>query len=84
MPNVVTIDRPDVVALIEEVASRLTAGDVTEAVPLARRRLRDRDMRVGSLFGAHRGSVRFREDMDLLAPILDVVPVNETGREIRR
>jgi hypothetical protein len=52
MPNVVTINRPDVVALIEEAAKKLTGGDKTEAVALAMRRLLDRHARVGSLFGA--------------------------------
>jgi hypothetical protein len=39
MANVVTINRPDVVALIEEAAQRLTGGNKTEAVALAVRRL---------------------------------------------
>src|SRR5712691_2489405 len=58
MANVVTINRPDVVALIEEAARRLTDGNKTEAVALALRRLLERDARAGSLFGAHPGSVR--------------------------
>src|SRR5712691_9351895 len=58
MANVVTINRPDVVALIEEAAKRLTGGNKTEAVALALRRLLERDARAGSLFGAHPGSVR--------------------------
>jgi hypothetical protein len=39
MPTVVTINRPDVVALVEEAANKLTAGNKTEAVALAMRRL---------------------------------------------
>jgi len=35
MPNAVTINRPDVVALIERAAVKLTAGNKTEAVGLA-------------------------------------------------
>jgi hypothetical protein len=84
MPNVVTINRPDVVALIEEAAKKLTAGNKTEAVALAIRRLLDQHARTGSLFGAHRGSVRVRDGIDLTAPALDVEPDAETGREIER
>jgi hypothetical protein len=82
MPRVVTINRPDVVALVEEAANRLTAGNKTEAVALAMRRLLDEDGRAASLFGAHPGSVRVREGVDLTAPVLDVTPDAETGREI--
>lgn len=82
--TVVTINRPDVVALIERAAEKLTNGNKTEAVHLAVRRLLEREERVGSLFGAHRGSVTFRDDVDLTAPVLDVIPDAETGREIDR
>jgi hypothetical protein len=84
MPNVVTITRPDVIALIEEAAKKLARGNKTEAVALAMRRLLDQDARAGSLFGAHPGSVRTREGVDLTAPALDVEPDAETGREIQR
>jgi hypothetical protein len=84
MPNVVTINRPDVIALIEEAAKKLTSGNKTEAVALAMRRLLDQNARAGSLFAAHRGSVRVYEDVDLVAPALDVEPDAETGREIER
>ena len=84
MANVITINRPDVVALIEEAAKRLTGGNKTEAVALAIRRLLDHEARSGSLFGAHPGSVRIREDVDLIAHALDVKPDAETGREIDR
>jgi hypothetical protein len=84
MPNVVTISRPDVIAMIEEAAKKLAGGNKTEAVALAMRRLLDQDARAGSLFGAHRGSVRIREDVDLIAPALDVEPDAETGQEIER
>jgi hypothetical protein len=79
MANVVTINRPEVVALIEEAANKLT-----EAVALAVRRLLEANARAGSLFGAHRGSVRVRESVDLIAPALDVEPDAETGQEIER
>ena len=82
MPNVVTISRPDVIAMIEEAAKKLAGGNKTQAVALAMRRLLDQDARADSLFGAHRGSVRIREDVDLIAPALDVEPDAETGREI--
>ncbi len=39
MARVITINRPDVVALVEEAADRLTDGNKTEAVALALRRL---------------------------------------------
>ncbi len=70
MATVVTINRPDVVARIEALANRLTAGNKTEVVALALRHLEERNARTGSLFGAHRGSVRIRDDVDLTAPIL--------------
>jgi hypothetical protein len=84
MPNVVTITRPDVIALIEEAAKKLTRGNKTEAVAVAIRRLLDEDARAGSLFGAHQGSVRIREDVDLTASALDVEPDAATGRETER
>jgi len=84
MPNVITINRADVVALIEEAAKKLTGGNKTEAVALAVRRLLDQDAREGSLFGAHPGSVQVRGDVDLVASVLDVVPDAETGHEIDR
>jgi hypothetical protein len=84
MPNVVTITRPDVIALIEEAAKKLAGGNKTQAVALAMRRLLDADARAHSLFGAHPGSVRIHEGVDLTAPALDVDPDAETGREIER
>ena len=82
MPNVVTINRPDVVALIEE-ASKLTRGNKTEAVALALRRLLEQNARSGSLFGTHSGSVLMRADFDPTAPVIDESDA-EGGREIRR
>ena len=84
MANVVTINRPDVVAMIEKAAEALTDGNKTEAVALAMRRLIEQHARTGSLFGAHPGSVRVREGVDLTAPALDVEPDAETGRELER
>lgn len=84
MANVVTINRPEVVALIEQAAEKLTHGNKTEAVALAVRLLLEQDARAGSLFGAHHGSVRVREDVDLIAPALDVETDAETGREVER
>ena len=80
MANVVTIYRPDVVALIEEAADKLTAGDKTEAVAIALRRLLQEEARAGSLFGAHPGSVRVREGVSLIAPALDVELDAEMGK----
>lgn len=84
MPTVVTINRPEVVALIEKAAEKLTAGNKTEAVALAMRNLLEQTERQGSLFGAHPGSVRVRADVDLIAPVLDVEPDAESGREMAR
>lgn len=84
MPHVVTVTRPDVISLIEETAKKLTWGNKTEAIALAMRHLLDEHVRAGSLFGAHRGSVRIREGVDLIAPALDLQPDAETGREIDR
>jgi hypothetical protein len=82
MPQVVTINRPDVIALIEEAAKKLTGGNKTEAVAVAMRRLLDADARAGSLFGAHRGSVRVRDGW--IDSALDVEPDAATGRELER
>lgn len=83
-PQVVTINRPDVVQLVETAAQKLTDGNKTEAVALALRRLLEADARAGSLFGAHPGSVQVAPGVDLTAPALDVAPDAETGREIER
>jgi len=72
MASVVTINRPDVVALIEEAANKLTDGNKTEAVALAVRRLLEQNAHAGSLFGTYRGSGLVRVRVDLIAPALDV------------
>ena len=84
MPTVVTINRRDVVVLIETVADQFTKGNKTEAVALAMRWLLEQDARAGSLFGAHAGSIRVREGVDLTAPTPDDVPDAETGRELEQ
>lgn len=84
MATVITINRPEVVALIEEAARKMTGGNKTEAVALAMRRLLDQGARTSSLFGAHKGSVRIAEGVDLTAPVLDIVPDAETGLEVER
>lgn len=84
MANVVTINRPEVVALIEQAAKKLTGGNKTEAVALGMRRLLEQNARAGSLFGAHPGSVRVHGGVDLTTPVLDVEPDAETGREVER
>jgi hypothetical protein len=81
---VVTITRADIIALIETAADKLTKGNKTEAVGLAMRRLLEQDARAGSLFGAHQGSVRVRDGVDLTDPILDDVAEAETGKELER
>jgi len=82
--TVITINRPEVVALIEEAAKKMTEGNKTEVVALAMRRLLEQSARAGSLFGAHNGSVRVREGVDLIAPALDVEPDAETGIAVER
>ena len=84
MAKAVTIKRPDIVSLIEQAASKLTHGNKTEAVGLAVRHLLERDNRAGSLFGAHRGSVRVPEGLDLTHPALDTATDAETGRKLGR
>lgn len=84
MASVITINRPDVVALIEKAADEMTHGNKTEAVALAIRKLLEQNARTGSLFGAHQGSVIVRKGVDLIAPALDVAPDAETGFEIER
>ena len=84
MATVITINRPDVVALIQEAAVKLTDGNKTEAVALAMRRLLDEEARNGSLFGAHPGSVKVRPGVDLTAPTLADRMDAETGDEIDR
>jgi hypothetical protein len=84
MPTVVTINRPDVVSLIETAARRMTGGNKTEAVAVAMRHLLEQTGRAGSLFGVHTGSVRVRDGVDLTAPVLEDPLDAETGDEILR
>jgi hypothetical protein len=85
MARVVTINRPDVVALIEDAANKLTKGNKTEAVAMALRRLLDGERRTGSLFGRHPGSVTVAEGVDLTEPQFDMEESDAwTGREIDR
>jgi hypothetical protein len=84
MASVVTINRPDVVALIEKAAAEFTGGNKTEVVATAVRRLLAETARTQSLFGAHAGSVRVRRGVDLTRPVLDERTDAESGREIRR
>lgn len=84
MRNVVTITRPKVVSLIEQAAQRLTRGNKTKAVALAVRRLLEQRSRSGSLFGAHPGSVRVRQNVDLIESALDVTPDAENGPDTIR
>lgn len=82
MARVVTINRPDVVQLIEKAAEKLTKGNKTEAVALALKRLLEAEGRTGSIRGAHSGSVWVMPGVDLTAPVLEVIPDAETGREL--
>ena len=71
MASVVTINRPDVVSLIERAAEKLTGGNKTEAVAMAMQRLLDSQERTGSLFGIMPGSVQVAEGWDLMRPAFD-------------
>ena len=84
MATVVTINRPDVVALIEQAADTLTGGNKTEAVSLAMRRLLEQHARTGALFGAHPGAVRVRAGVDLVTAALDDELDAATGHELAR
>jgi len=84
VPTVVTLNRPDVVALIETAANRLTGGNKTEVVAMAMRRLLEQDARSGRLYGAHPGSVREHDGVDLTAPVLEDATDAATGHEIDR
>lgn len=84
MASVVTINRPDVVALIEKAAEEMTGGNKTELVATAVRRLLDDTARTKPLFGAHLGSVKIRSDVDLTQPVIDLPTDAESGREIHR
>jgi len=66
MPSVVTINRPDVITLIEEVAAKMTGGNKTEAVALAMRKLLEQEERTGSPFNFRPGSVVTDKDFDLV------------------
>ena len=84
MASVVTINRPDVVALIEKAAKELTEGNKTELVATAVRHLLDEVSRTQPLFGAHPGSVKVRRGIDLTRPVIDLETDAESGREVRR
>ncbi len=84
MASVITLNRPDVIPLVEQAAHKLTGGNKTEAVALAMRRLLAQEARSGSLFGAHPGCVRVAQGVDLTQPILADELDAETGREIAR
>lgn len=84
MASVVTINRPDVVALIEKAADAMTGGNKTELVATAVRRLLDEAARTKPLFGANPGSVKIRGGVDLTQPVIDPDTEAASGREIHR
>jgi hypothetical protein len=84
MASVVTINRPDVVALIEKAADQMTGGNKTELVATAVRRLLEETARAQPLFGAHPGSVKVRYGVDLTQPVIDMEIDAESGQEVRR
>lgn len=70
MPRAITINRPDVVQLVEVAAARLTNGNKTAAIQLGMRTLLDAHARRESLFGAQKGSIRVKPGVDLTQPAL--------------
>lgn len=90
MPRVVTINRPDVIALIEQVAALKTGGNKTEAVALALRALLDAEppSEVPSLFGCCKGMIEIVEGYDLTEPMFTDEEVEQfdcmTGAELLR
>jgi hypothetical protein len=84
MASVVTINRPDVVALIEKAADQMTGGNKTELVATAVRRLLEEAARARPLFGANPGSVKVRHGVDLTQPVIDMEIDAESGQEVRR
>jgi len=84
MATAVTINRPDVVALIEVAAQRLTGGNKTEAVAMAVRHLLEQTAGPANLFGAHAGSFRSHDGADLAAPALQNPLDAATVHEIER
>ena len=71
MASAVTIDRPDVVAMVENIAALFTDGDKVEAVALALRHYLDSRKRTGSPFDALKGTVTVAPGVDLTAPFFD-------------
>jgi hypothetical protein len=84
MASAVMIKRPDIVALIEKAADKITGGNKAELVAIAVRRLLEENARTGSLFGTHTGSVRVRPGVDLTLPILDESMYAKRNRTSRR
>ena len=82
--SVVTINRPDVGALIEKAADQITGGNKTELVAMAVRHLLEETARKSSLFGSHPGSVRIRRGVDLTKPVWNDSMGAGTGHKIRR
>lgn len=70
MPRVVTINRPDVITLIERFAALKTGGNKTEAVALALQAALERESppRTGTLFGFARGLISVPDGVDLTQP----------------
>ena len=84
MAKMVTINRPDVVALIEEAANKLNNGNKTEAVALAIRPLLEENARAGSFFGGHRDRCECEKAWTSERRLSMSRPDAETAREIER
>jgi hypothetical protein len=70
MATVVTVNSPEVVALIEVASKRFTHGNKTAVIKLALETLLNRNALANSLFGAHPGTVVAADGVDLTAPVL--------------
>ncbi|MGH9415527.1 MAG: hypothetical protein ACRD01_02770 [Terriglobales bacterium] len=76
MATVITINRADVVALIEHAAARFTQGNKTAVIEMAVKRLLSVEPRSGALFGRHPGSVKIMRGVDLTAPTFEHEPTD--------
>ena len=77
-----TISRPEVIALIEEAAKNLIRDQQDRGGCLSHAASLGPGCVGVPLFEAHRGPVRVRQGVDLIAPTPGVEPDAETGREI--
>lgn len=82
MTTMITVNRPEVAALVEAATKKMNGGNKTEVVALAMRHELEQDARASPLFGGHKGSVRVATDVGLTAPSLDIAADAVTSREV--